>query len=282
MASSPLLLLPLELRNSIYEYVLLHPPEPDDDIEQSTSERRPKRITTRNDRWQWTMQYTSSPPTANYYNILRVNRQLHHEIKDFLRLQQALHGPQPAHITLLIDNPNITPSHISLPQTPTNTTTLDLLVKVAQMYHPVYISRPPHNTLLLAIFEVLKTYFHRGPHLARPTPLSQKLHLEKVRITIAPPQPLEEMTYVYGFPQGQLETLFEDFDWYLKKFARSGLAWGDVEGIEYRLMAKEWRSVGVRSDVWDEGDYVFFKDGGYRWSDGMTGPWESEGLRLTV
>lgn len=133
------------------------------------------------------------------------------------------------------------------------------------MYHPAFMSRGPYNAILTTSFETVRRYIHRGPHLARPSPLHQPLKLDTVRITLAPPNPFEEMTYVYGFPAQQLEILFDEFKGLMERLCRSGLMLPDVKAFEVRLVGKEYERFLVTSNVWDEEDHVFFKHGGYEW-----------------
>jgi hypothetical protein len=75
--------------------------------------------------------------------------------------------------------------------------------------------------------------------------------------------------YVYGFPAEQLDTLFRDFRGYMAIFARSGLPYGDIDAFELRVEGKEYERIPVTSDIWDEPDYVYFLNGGYRWGDSV-------------
>ncbi len=145
-----------------------------------------------------------------------------------------------------MDDPDIIPTYITIPAHPSDTTTLDLIVKLDQMYHPCYISHPPYNAILLAVFSLLRTYTTRCPHFACRTPLSKKSHLKTVRITIALPE--DGMTYFYGDPLQRIETLFLDFETYLIKFARSGRLFAEVGAFEYGIEGKEMKRVCVAQD----------------------------------
>jgi len=137
-------------------------------------------------------------------------------------------------------------------------------MRVNHIYHPAYITRGSQNCILSALSETLKRFVFRGPHLARPSVLSKPLHLETVRITMLPHIPFEEMGEIYGFPQRQLESLYVEFNGLLRRFARSGLPWGMIDGFEVRFGREDrFEIVPVTSNIWDENDFVFFQYGGF-------------------
>ncbi len=73
MAPRPFLLLPQELRDAIYQLALIDSPFCNINEDPDHIVRRPKRITRPSDRWKWQLQPAATPPTATYYNLLRVN-----------------------------------------------------------------------------------------------------------------------------------------------------------------------------------------------------------------
>jgi hypothetical protein len=278
MASPCLLGLPQELRDAIYSYAILN-------IDTQTSgqanlhdfqSRTSKALSTRNDRWQWTVHHDTTSPRAlaTYLSLMLTCRQLHGEIIHFL---QALHecNLPPTRLLLQISYPHITPTWLSLPLPPSQVNTLHMNIKIDQLYHPSLISRPPSNPILHALTSVLSSYISHGPFFARSAPLSKKLHLDTVRVTISPPRPYEDLTHIYGFPEQQLGMLYADFLDYLRRFARSGVAWGRVGTFEVRLGDgkdgddsagegdEEFERIHVTSEIWDEGDYVFIRGGEY-------------------
>ena len=261
---SPLLQLPQELRDLIYDHLFT-----DEDTtashDSNAIDRQLKHLTTRHDRWQWDIHYAIAAPRATYLDLIRTNRQIREEVTAYLAARYREKAPA-ACLAMIIDYPNVTPTWTYLPTHPSQIVTLDITIKLDKMYHPCFISRPPHNAILHAVFKVLKTYLSVGPHLAKATPLHSRLHLETVRITLAPPQPLEDMTYIYGFPAQQLEVLYRDFRSYMARFARSTLPYGDIESFEIRYEGQEWERFAVTKEIWDEGDCAFFRNGGYRWS----------------
>jgi len=79
-----------------------------------------------------------------------------------------------------------------------------------------------------------------------------------------PHVPFEEMGEIYGFPQRQLESLYVEFKGLLRRFARSGLPWGMIDGFEVRFGREDrFEIVPVTSNIWDENDFVFFQYGGF-------------------
>jgi hypothetical protein len=169
---------------------------------------------------------------------------------------------------LVMAYPDLWPAWHQIPGPPDQIRTLDILIKADHMYHPAFMSNGPHNAILTTVFEVVKRYIHRGPHFARPSPLKEPLALETVRITLAPPMPFEDMTYVYGFPAQQLETLFNEFKALMCRLCRSGLFFPAVRAFELSLVGNEWTRFPVTSNIWDEADYTFFQHGGYCWDGG--------------
>ena len=263
--TSSLLALPLELRDLIFEYVLT-----EDDCLQTgdyspTLNTRVKRQITGNERWPWSIHYASTAPCSAYLSLLSCNRQLQSELEDFI--YRPCFQPQPAKLLLVMAYPNLYSSWHHVPGPPETARGLEILIKADHMYHPAFMSNGPHNAILTTVFSTLKRYIHRGPHLARPSPLYRPLTLETVRVTLAPPMPFEDMTHVYGFPAQQLEILYEEFRGLMKRLCRSGLMWPDVGAFELCLVGKEdeIESVLVTSNVWDEEDYLFFQSGGYCW-----------------
>ena len=261
MATCPFLRLPQELRDLIFEYALS-----EDRIENETAAsltHRIKRQSTGNERWEWNVYYDSAAPTAAYLSLMLCNRQLRKEVQQFLGGSDD--QPPPSKTTVVIAYPIVTTVWTHVPRPPDKTTILDILLKIDHIYHPVFISHGAHNAILTTVFGLLKRYIHRGPHLARPSPLPRPLELDTVQITLAPPVPFEEMTYVYGFPAQQLETLFNDFKRLICRLARSGIPFGSIGAFDLRLEGKEWHRIPATSNIWDEDDYTFFQNVGFNW-----------------
>ena len=270
MAGCHFLTLPRELRDSIFEYAISDSCREDD---KATSLRcKVKRLVTGNERWEWNIQYASKAPTSTYLSLTLCNRQLRYETKEFLEIVRG-HQDAPAKMTLTMAYPDLTPQWDHIPGPPDSTSALDILVKVDHMYHPAFMTHGAHNAILKSIFEMLKRYIHRGPHLARPSPLRQLLELDTARVTLAPPVPFEDMTYVYGFPAQQLETLFTEFLALMMRLARSGVPFGSISAFEVRLEGKDWHRIPVTSNSWDEEDFTFFQCGGYQWGDDDPETW---------
>jgi hypothetical protein len=263
--TSRLLALPIELRDLIFEYALTDDGCHQADEHTSPSNARIKRQTTGNERWEWSIHYASTAPPSAYLSLLSCNRQLKSELEDFI--YRPSYKPPPAELLLVMAYPNLYSSWHHIPGPPETTKRLDIFIKADHMYHPAFMSNGPHNAILTTVFSTLKRYIHRGPHLARPSPLDQPLILDTVKVTLAPPMPFEEMMHVYGFPAQQLEILYEEFRGLMKRLCRSGLVWPDITAFELSLVGKEDESerVLVTSNVWDEEDYVFFQSGGYCW-----------------
>ena len=259
------LTLPRELRDLILEYALSDDDGPLAEDHAASSTCRIKRQTTGNERWEWSIQYDSAAPRSVYLNILSCNKQLKTEIEELVsRSRDSL----PAKLMLVMAYPNLWPAWTNIPGPPDQIKTLDILIKANHMYHPAFMSNGPHNAILTTVFEVMKRYIHRGPHFARPSPLSRPLTLDTVRITLAPPVPFEDMTYVYGFPAQQLEILFNEFKTLMRRLCRSGLFSPALESFELSLVGNESTCVNVTSNIWDEADYTFFQNGGYCWDGG--------------
>ena len=266
MGSCPFLELPQELRDIILSYALgEYQHRTDGDTPYCGS--RVKRLQFGNKRWEWEIPYPSSAPLSAYLSLMMCNRHLYHELQEYL--DRARKGEStPAKITLNMAYPVITPTWTSIPQPPKDTSALEILIKVDHMYHPVYMTHGPRNAILIAVFEVLKQYIHRGPHLSRLSALCQPLHLETVRITLAPPMPFEDMTFVYGLPAQQLDKLFNEFKTLMCRLGRSGVLFPSIDVFKVRMEGKEWEHIPVSSNIWDEADYVFFQHGGYKWDAG--------------
>ena len=233
----------------------------------AVQERRTKRHPGRNESWEWSIYHATAAPFATYLNLMECNRQLASEIKDFIQRSKD-HEPGPAKMEVIMDYPSITTKWTHIPGPPEQTTTLAILVKVDHMYHPVFISQGPHNAILTIVFELLNRYIHRGPHLIRRSALRQPLKLEDVYITLAPPMPFEDMTFVYGFPEQQLESLFNEFQELMRRLGRSGIPFGSVRTFNVRMDGRDWHRMPVTSNVWDEEDYSFFRNAGFLWDAG--------------
>jgi hypothetical protein len=128
--------LPQELRDSIYYHLFVADIATNND-NPSSQERESKRLSTMNDRWQWNVEYAHHAPTAMYLDLMRTNRQLYHEVKKFRRDTQRFDQPS-AHMTMIINYPNIIPTCTLTPSPPEQTTSLEILVKVDQLYQFVY------------------------------------------------------------------------------------------------------------------------------------------------
>jgi hypothetical protein len=174
--------------------------------------------------------------------------------------------PLTAKLLLIMDYPDLWPARQYVPGLPYQIKVLDIFIKADHMYHPAFMSRGPYNAILTTVYETVKRYIHRGPHLARLSPLHHTLKLDTVRVTLAPPMPFEEMTYVYGFPEQQLEILFDEFKGLMQRLCRSGLMFMDIGAFEIRLVEREYERIPVTSNVWDEEDHIFFQRGGYHWN----------------
>ena len=257
-----LLALPRELRDSIFEYALA-----DEDYQltedlKTPSNRRIKGQITGNERWAWSVQYASEAPRCTYLSLLCCNKQLKIEMQEYA---SRIRDPLSAKLLLVMEYPDLWPAWHHVPGAPSQINVLDILIKADHMYHPAFMSRGPYNAILTTVYETVKRYIHRGPHLARPSPLHHPLKLDTVRVTLAPPVPFEEMTYVYGFPAQQLEALFDEFKGLMQRLCRSGLMSMDVGAFEIRLVGREYDRILVTSNIWDEDDHVFFDRGGYSW-----------------
>ena len=264
-ATSRLLALPRELRDVIFEYALSEKDCHITDDHAPPSTCRIKRQRTGNERWEWSVQYDSAAPHSTYLSILSCNKQFKTEIEELMSRSQ---DPLSAKMMLVMAYPNLWPAWHHIPGPTDQIKTLDILIKADHMYHPAFMSNGPHNAILTTVFEVVKRYIHRGPHFARPSPLNEPLTLETVRITLAPPVPFEDMTYVYGFPAQQLEILFNEFKVLMCRLCRSGLFSPAVRAFELSLAGNEWTRFPVTSNIWDEADYTFFQHGGYCWDGG--------------
>ena len=258
MTTSPFLELPRELRDIIFDYAT---GEHDD----NTQERRLWYLPFGVKRWDWKVNHPVHAPTAAYRSLALCNCQLNQEIKQFVDRTAKVNNNASAKLRLCMSYPDITPTWTHIPLPPEHTPNLDLLVKIDHMYHPAYMTTGPHNAILVTIFEHLKRYITYGPHLAKPSRLPKDLHLDTVRITVAPPQPFEDMQYVYGFPQQQLETLYGDFKALTIRFARCGIPFGAIDAFEVRMEGGQWERIPVIADIWDniEADFTFFRNGGF-------------------
>ncbi|KAK3686715.1 hypothetical protein LTR37_019552 [Vermiconidia calcicola] len=171
-------------------------------------------------------------------------------------------------MTMVLAYPDVTPTWTHVPMPPNKIDKLEILVKVGHMYHPAYMNRNHEMAIVRLVFEILRRYIHRGPHLARASPLQESLQLHTVEITLAPPRPLEEMTYVYGFPAQQLAILASGFRHVMQRLGRSGIVFGSMDFFKVRLEGSDWLLIPVTSNIWDEQDYVLFNSGGYCWDAG--------------
>ena len=264
MPTCPFLTLPQELRDLIFKYALT---EDRISLEDGTAchDRRIKQL--RTERWEWTVAYASNAPISASVSLMRCNQQLHLEMKEYLQNGDES-STSLAKLTTLMAYPSLVPTWTHIPAPPEKIDMLDILVKVDYMYHPALMSLGPHNAILTTIFEMLKRYIHRGPHLAKPTPLVQPLELKTVRITVAPPVPFEEMTYVYGWLAQQLKGLYDQFKALMRRFGRSGIVFGSIGAFELRLEGQDWERIPVTSFIWDEEDHTFFRHGGFKWDAG--------------
>lgn len=271
MSRSLFLELPRELRDIIFEYATSEGNERADNAI-SRIDSRTQRLPFGSfnaaplRKWEWNVRYPSVAPISPCTSLSLCSRQLNDEINDFLNRRKE--DGMLSKLTLVLCYPDLTPTWTHYPAPPHMTRTLDLLVKVDYMYHPVFINQGAHNAILYTVFEVLKRYIHRGPHLSKPSPLVEPLQLDVLRITVAPPMPFEDMTHVYGWPAQQLEDLFTQFKAVLCRFARSGIPFGSVGALEIRVERKEWHRFPVTSNIWNEEDYVLFNDAGYKWNAG--------------
>ncbi|KAK3705802.1 hypothetical protein LTR37_013109 [Vermiconidia calcicola] len=261
-----LLILPRELRDLILDYAIFDGQNGADDG-LSCVERRSQRLTAGDERWQWNIEYTSQAHIPAYLGLMKTNRQLNFEVKEYIR-GISEEDRLPAKMTMVLAYPDVTPTWTHMPMPPNKIDKLEILVKVDHMYHPAYMGQGPANAIARLVFEVLRRYLHRGPHLARATPLQEPLHLHTVEITLAPPQPLEEMTYVYGFPAEQLRILAHELCDVMRRLGRSGIVFGSVDFFKFRLEGHDWRLIPVTSRIWDEQDSALFTSGGYCWDAG--------------
>lgn len=257
-----LLSLPQELRDSIIQYALTEDNCQSTEGQKTSSDRRIKRQITGNERWAWSVQHASQAPRCTYMSLLHCSKDLSREMNEYV---SSVREPLTAKLLLIMDYPDLWPIWHHLPGPPSHIKILDILIKADHMYHPAFMSRGPYNAILTTVYETVKRYIHRGPHLARPSPLHHSLKLETVRVTLAPPVPFEEMTYVYGFPAQQLEALYEEFKGLMQRLCRSGLIFTAVKAFEIRLVGRDFERFHVTSNIWDEADHVFFQQGGYCW-----------------
>ena len=209
-----------------------------------------------NVRWDWNCHYAPQSVSVSYLNLMLCNRQLNNEVRGFLEATQKHKGLQ-AKLTLMMGYPSVTPIWTRIPAPPCDISDLDVLLKIGTMYHPGYIGVAPRSAIVAAVFEILKRYIHRGPHLARPSALANQVKLDNVRITLAPPHPFSEMTHIYGFPKQQLETLFNEFKSTMVRLGRSGIPYGSIGAFEVRMEGGDWTRIPVTSNIWDEEDFVY-------------------------
>lgn len=256
MATAPFLELPRELRDIIFDYAT-------GEYEDNDQERRLWYLPFGIDRWDWRVHHQVQPPSAAYLSLALCNRQLNHEIKEYIHRSAKADNDASSKLRICMSYPDITPTWTHIPLPPEQTPNIDILVKIDHMYHPAYMTTGPHNSILFTVFEHLKRYITYGPYLDKPSRLCKDLHIRNVRITIAPPQPFADMTYVYGFPKQQLETLFYEFKLLIIRLSRSGIPYGAIDAFELRMEGGNRERFPVTSNVWDEEDFVFFKDGGF-------------------
>lgn len=267
MASCQLLSLPQELRDLIYEFALSRG-QPEADDSKQTPSYRSNRLPFNNARWEWDTHYPCRPPACAYLSLVQCNRQLHREVYDFVCKPHEEPEDNTAELSLVLSYPLLTSTWAFIPGPLERIKNLEILVKVDHMYHPAYMTAGPHNAILTAVFDVLKRYIHPGVHLAKPSELVEPLHLDTVRITLAPPEPFEDMTHVYGFPAQQLESLFNEFKALMCSLGRSGLPFPHIDAFEVQVEGKDCHRILVTSNIWDEGDYMFLQNGGYQWDAG--------------
>lgn len=199
---SPLLGLPRELRDLIYGCVL------EDDtsialVDLANDRRNPSRMSTVDERWRWNIQYPVDYVQPAYLALSKTNHQLHSEITELLgsATEKASFASQnTAEMDLFVDYPDVRPTMLKIPMMPLRSRQLDITIRVGSMYHPAYISRHSDNPLFNIISAVLHRYTSRGPYLSRAVPLSRRIHLDTVRITLAPPMRIESITDFYGKP----------------------------------------------------------------------------------
>ena len=266
MASCRFTRLPQEIRDTIFEYALSKG-ELVIYKQDNMTERRTKRLPPMSDdnRWEWNVHYPIRAPITPALSLRLSSRQLNLEMAKWIETKTG-HDDSGAELTLRMGYPNITPewTHFTIP--PKQVSNLHVILKVDQMYHPAYIGRGPLSATLTATFEILKRYIHYGPHLDKPSALHRPLHLKTARVTIAPPVPFSEMTHIYGFPTQQLETIFEDFKRLMERLGRSGLPGHSIDAFEIRMEGRDWQRIPVTSNIWDENDFVFFQNAGFKWS----------------
>lgn len=269
MATSAFLSLPQEIRDLIFEFAIGEDAYDADQVRLSSGYRTKRIPIGNNNRWAFECHHPAQAPFPEYLCLMLCNRQLEREIRKFLqRPQEASRAP--AKLTMLLEYPNMWLTWTQLPDPPRQTETLDLLVKVSHMYHPAYISQGSQNAILTAVSDTLKRFVYRGPYLSRPSALSHPLHLETVRITVAPPVPFEDMKQTYGFPAQQLETLFTAFKALLQRFCRSGLPFELIDFFEVKMEDDEkFDRIPVTSNIWDEIDFLLFQYGGFNWEGGL-------------
>ncbi|KAK0253036.1 hypothetical protein LTS09_011946 [Friedmanniomyces endolithicus] len=253
--------IPQELRDCIYDYALQaeHP-----ETLSSVSNRACKEAQA----GVWTLNFDKLPPCATYLSLLRCNQQLYREITAYLA-NDARRSDVAAKLDVRATYPHMLTAWTRIPRPPTQAAQdLHIAVRMRSLFDPGLYTRQRPTILLQPLFEILRCYSLRGPYFARAQRLRQPLKLRTVRLTLSSAIPFENLVHVYGSPAAQLEALFRKLGELIARLARSGLLVGTVAAMEVCLEGQDTLRVPVTSNIFDEQDYVFFANAGFRWDQG--------------
>ncbi|KAF2163816.1 hypothetical protein M409DRAFT_57293 [Zasmidium cellare ATCC 36951] len=193
--------------------------------------------------------YPSTPPRPAWYALLLCCRQTAADVREYFT-SKSCHSDDTATLTLTLTSTTAKAFWTSLPTT-TRNLQINLLVTHffdAALLHP-YPS-PKDNIALHTIFNLLKRYLTRGPHLAHPSKLPEPTRpsLESVTIKVAPAWKEEDMAFMYGNPAEQLGVVKGVLRGWVEGFCASAAVLGGVGRVEVEGVG-EWVVTG---DVWDE------------------------------
>ncbi|KAK4889722.1 hypothetical protein LTR27_011523 [Elasticomyces elasticus] len=211
----------------------------------------------------WTINFDRHCPLATYLSLMRCNGQLWREVTAYL-LQDSTQTI-PAKVTIHTGYPDMVAEWTCIPQPPALVQDLDISVKLRNLFDPALSTPHQHNVLLRPLYEIIRRYIMKGPHFAREPLLRTPLKLRTVRITMSSAIPLEDLIYVYGSPAVQIAVLCGHLKGLLARLARSGIMMGAVEALELGVEGEKMERFPVTMNIWDEQDYVFFNDAGFRW-----------------
>lgn len=254
----PLLSLPQELRDVIYEFTLNTGGSINEDgLQPSTSSTYRSAG--------WALHFPKQAPQATYFRLMLCCRQLHSEVAALLR--QTCQNDGSAKLQLDASYPDMRVDWTHLPTPPSLIKELDISIKVSNMFDPGLDNLEYEDVLFRPVFDILKRYIHSGPHLARSRALPRPLELHTVRVTVGSATPIEEMTYVFASPAFTLYMMYGRCNSLLERLAHSGMLFGVINSVETRLEGEgeEWQVLSASSDQYVEEDRVFLADTGFRW-----------------